>query len=26
VGSNASGPNFHALVDGWIFSSAGHKL
>jgi len=26
VGSNASGPNFHALVDGWIFSSAGYKL
>jgi hypothetical protein len=26
VGSNASGPNFNTLVDGWMFSSAGYKL
>jgi hypothetical protein len=26
VGSNASGPNFNTMVDGWMHSSAGYKL
>jgi hypothetical protein len=26
VGSNAAGPNFETVVDGWMLSSAGYKL
>jgi len=26
VGRNASGPNFHALVDGWMLANAGYQL
>jgi hypothetical protein len=26
VGSNAAGPNFHTLVDGWILSNAGYQM
>jgi hypothetical protein len=26
VGTNASGPNFQTLVDGWILSNAGYQM
>ncbi len=26
VGTNAAGPNFHALVDGWVLSGGGYQM
>ena len=26
LGSNAAGPNFETVVDGWLLSSAGYQL